>query len=88
MLEFKFTGRWERVHEELHEHEEELGGREVVVNISETKSQYPPSGKQKTLGELFKGRIGTVPFDPPDLSEKCGEKFTEILEEKYREGSL
>ena len=42
----------------------------------------------KTLAEKLVGRVGRINSGETDLSENCGEKFTDYLEAKKREGRL
>jgi hypothetical protein len=48
-----------------------------------------PFGSAKTLHDLLVGKIGLIRSDGKEaLSENCGERFTDYLEEKRREGRL
>jgi len=47
-------------------------------------AQQPP----KTMADLFAGRVGRIRTGNKNLSENCGEKFTDHLEAKRREGRL
>ncbi len=54
----------------------------------------PPAGDEirngpKTLADMFKGHIGGIASGGDEtLSERCGERFTEYLLQKRREGRL
>jgi hypothetical protein len=53
--------------------------------MPETKDEKGP----KNLAEALAGRIGTVHSGGKErLSENCGEKFTDYLVQKRREGRL
>ena len=41
-------------------------------------------GEGKTLYDAFAHVIGCASGGPPDLSERTGEKFAELLKRKYR----
>ena len=46
-------------------------------------------GAPKTLADLFRGRVGRVRSGGAErLSDHCGEKFAEYLEEKRRAGHV
>jgi hypothetical protein len=46
-------------------------------------------GEPKTLAQMFAGRIGRIHSGGTErLSEDCGERFTDYLEDKRREGRL
>jgi len=46
-------------------------------------------GRPRTLADLFRGRVGRVRSGGKErLSEDCGVKFAEYLEEKRRAGHL
>jgi hypothetical protein len=52
-------------------------------------SQETPRSGPKTLADLLKGRIGRIRSGSKEpLSKNCGEKFTEYLRQKKREGHL
>jgi hypothetical protein len=47
------------------------------------------AGGPKTLADLFAGRVGRIRSGGKEhLSEECGAKFTDYLEEKRRAGHL
>ncbi len=48
-----------------------------------------PATDAKSLADLFAGRVGTIKSGGTEaLSENCGERFTDYLEQKRREGRL
>jgi hypothetical protein len=53
-------------------------------------SPAPPAKKNaKTLADLFEGHIGGISSGSKEtLSENCGERFTDYLVQKRREGRL
>lgn len=63
--------------------------RGLYLDINE-----PKGFQDKTLAEVLAGRVGTVDSSerngggPSHLSEKTGERFTEHLVEKHRQGRL
>ncbi len=86
-------GTWE----ELQSHEAELSGRRVrlIVIDNDQDAAGVPTGtnessspKERTLAEVFAGRIGNVSFDPPDLSENVEQEFGKILRQKLQDGTL
>ena len=87
MLHLRFTGPWEKVRKELDEHEAELGGHEVTLDVSETDENSGKKQEARTLADALKGRVGRFSFDAPSATE-VKKVFGEILEEKYREGHL
>jgi hypothetical protein len=47
------------------------------------------TGDAKSLADLFRGKIGRIKSSGKEaLSENCGERFTDYLEEKRRKGIL
>lgn len=66
------------------------GPAEVVVRVTtrsgdKTTSETPP----QSLADLFAGRVGLIDSGGSEhLSRGCGEKFTDYLESKRRNGSL
>jgi hypothetical protein len=57
---------------------------------SEVPRTVPQEGEPpKTLADLFQGRLGRIASNGQEtLSEQCGERFTDYLEEKRKEGHL
>ena len=57
-------------------------------------AHLPPTSKPevenraKSLADLFAGRIGRFQSGKGAFSENCGERFTDYLEQKRREGRL
>ena len=77
-------GTWE----DIKLHDEELSGKEVRVTVLSPSILSNASGtgpKSMNLAEMLKGRTGLVSFEPSDLSENTGKKFTELLVEKHEE---
>lgn len=56
----------------------------------ETKQESSEQeGSPQTLADLFAGRVGRIRSNGQErLSEECGPKFTDYLEEKKRTGHL
>jgi hypothetical protein len=56
----------------------------------ETKQESSEQeGSPQTLADLFTGRVGRIRSNGQErLSEECGAKFTDYLEEKRRTGRL
>jgi len=69
-------GTWE----EILEHNAELAGQRVRLTILPDKSANYSA--KETLDQKLKGRVGTVHFQPSDLSERVGEAFTSLLDIK------
>jgi len=56
---------------------------------SETESQANQASGPRTLADLFAGRVGRIRSGGREyLSEECGAKFTDYLEEKRKVGHL
>jgi len=56
---------------------------------SETESQAKQASGPRTLADLFAGRVGRIRSGGREqLSEECGAKFTDYLEEKRKAGHL
>ena len=55
--------------------------RDAIVALAKAEGA---DGEGKTLYEAFAHVIGCASGGPPDLSERTGEKFTELLRRKYR----
>jgi len=69
-------GTWE----EIKKLDSSLTGRRFrLVAIPDPRSPDSADG-DPTLGKLFEGRIGTMSFDPPDLSERAKEHVAEAIE--------
>jgi hypothetical protein len=67
------------------------GGTTPVGWIAAHLPSKGPSeaGDAKSLADLFRGRIGRIKSSGQEiLSEKCGERFTDYLDEKRRKGIL
>lgn len=73
--------------EEIASQVEEYGKKRLrVIIISEDDTDQavtPPS-----LSDLLKGRLGRFDFGGVNLSSQTSRKFSELLEEKRREGHL
>ena len=61
---------------------------EESVPLKEARPPADVDSAARTLDKLLAGRTGRVHFQPSDLSENVGEKFTEYLEEKRRQSRL
>jgi len=60
----------------------------IVAHLPNDVSEESASGQQ-TMADLFAGRTGRIRSGgKEELSESCGEKFTDYLEEKRAEGRL
>jgi hypothetical protein len=56
---------------------------------SVTESQAKQANGPRTLADLFAGRVGRIRSGGREhLSEECGAKFTDYLEEKRKAGHL
>ncbi len=56
---------------------------------SETESQAKQANGPRTLADLFAGRVGRIRSGGREhLSEECGAKFSDSLEEKRKAGHL
>ncbi|MGK7927287.1 MAG: hypothetical protein AB4290_18925 [Spirulina sp.] len=72
-------GTWE----EILARASELTGKRVRLTILEEESRdRPPT---QSLAQLLQGRVGRVSFQPPNLSERTSETFTDLLVEKYED---
>ena len=65
----------------------------IAVHLLEPHGKKGIKGEQmghaKTLADLFAGRVGRIRSGGKErLSEECGAKFTDYLEEKRRSGHL
>lgn len=69
-------GTWE----EILQHSAQLAGHRVRLTILPDQSLNSPT--TETLEQKLKGRVGRVYFQPSDLSERVGEAFTELLNDK------
>jgi hypothetical protein len=71
---------------------EELGakpGDELEIALQplpplESGSDNGHSDESKPLADLFKDRVGRLHFDPADLSVNTGERFADLLVEKFQ----
>ena len=60
----------------------------IAAHLPEHAEPAPTNGA-KTLADLFAGHIGGFSSGSEEpLSENCGEKFTDYLQQKRREGRL
>lgn len=89
MTELVYEGTWE----EISRRAPELAKRRLRVTVlaeepSDAKGTSPSLEAGPSLAEAFAGRVGRLDFGPSDLSERTGEAFTDIIEEKHREGRL
>jgi len=58
-------------------------------HVPKPNGQTAPPAAKKTLRERLEGLIGNFSSGGQErLSENCGEKFTDYLEQKRREGRL
>jgi len=65
----------------------------IAAHLPEKAAPTPTStntdAPAKTLADLFAGRVGRIRTGKDErLSEDCGEKFTDYLEAKRRDGHL
>jgi len=65
----------------------------ITTHLPQTQQdkelRVEPATGPATLADLFAGRVGHIRSDGRQrLSEECGEKFTDYLEEKRRAGHL
>lgn len=77
MLPNPMEGSWE----EVQAHAAELKGHRVKLII--TDQEQP-----KTLADFLGSYIGAVNGSGENISENCGEKFTDYLIEKHKQGHL
>ncbi|MEX0641718.1 MAG: hypothetical protein WD468_03405 [Pirellulales bacterium] len=60
----------------------------IAAHLPISTPSMAPNGA-KTLADLFAGRVGLVESSGDEaLSENCGERFTDYLEQKRKEGRL
>ncbi len=72
-------GSWE----ELSARAEEFKNRgDLMLIIPGDDQEKTVVSNEMNLAEALKGKIGLVSFDPTDLSEDTGGKFTDLLREK------
>ena len=55
----------------------------LIVPGNAAPKNSPPK-EAMTLAEALQGRTGLVSFEPKDLSEETGKKFSDLLVEKHR----
>src|SRR6266508_1598120 len=65
----------------------------IAVHLLEARRKKEIEGERmshnRTLADLFAGRVGRIRSGGKErLSEECGAKFTDYLEEKRRSGHL
>jgi hypothetical protein len=81
-------GTWE----EVEVHAAELRGRRVRLTVlPDDHAKEPANGEtpaRTEVPEAFAGLIGGFHFGGANLSENTGEKFTDLLVEKHKEGQL
>lgn len=87
MLDLKFKGPWEKVRRELEEYDAELGGHDVTLTVSESDN-LPEQNSGETLADFLGDYIGCIEGTTESMSGNLGEKFTEYLTEKHKQGSL
>lgn len=56
----------------------------LLIIPGEVDQKHGISKQDMTLAEALKGRTGLVSFEPTDLSENTGQKFTDLLVEQYQ----
>jgi hypothetical protein len=60
-----------------------LGELTLIVPAEDARTQEKAASEQdKTLVELFAGRVGKLNFGPPDLASRAEEYFGQIVAEK------
>lgn len=75
----ELEGTWE----EILAHAPELAGHRLRVTVLESLETEQTETKRPSLAETLRGKIGILDGASPDLSQKTGEKFTSLMEEKY-----
>ena len=68
-----YEGTWE----EIASHASELTGRRVRLTV---EVRTPPC---YSLAEALKGKVGIIDEASLDLSNNTGQKFAELMQEKY-----
>ncbi len=76
MEQRSFEGTWEEI---LLQSPQLVGRRVRLTVLTDEASQLSSS---QTLDQLLEGRVGRVSFQPANLSERTGEAFADLLEEK------
>lgn len=65
------------------------GAGQIAVNGSSIEAEEPEEElAEGTLADLLAGRIGVVKGSGEAFSQNCGERFTEYVVKKHREGKL
>lgn len=67
---------------------EELAQETLRARLDFANPANNAQNSGRTLADLFAGRIGLIHGTAEALSENTGEKFTEHLVKKHREGHL
>ena len=75
----ELEGTWE----EILAHAPELAGHRLKVTVLEALETEQTEKKRPSLSETLRGKIGILDGASPDLSQKTGEKFASLMEEKY-----
>jgi hypothetical protein len=75
-------GTWEEVLARA----SELSGHRVRVTVldDDCADHQEQTEDPKNLAKVLQGRLGRLSFDVPDLSQKAGDIFTDILIEKRK----
>ena len=60
----------------------------IAARLAEGNVEIEAAKSAQTLADKLVGRVGRIHSGQGNLSETCGEKFTDYLEAKRREGRL
>lgn len=82
MTQTIYEGKWE----EIASHASELKGRQVRLTVLDQISDEGQISPCHSLAEALKGKVGIIEGASPNLSNHTGEKFAELIEEKYLKG--
>ncbi len=74
-----YEGTWE----EIASHASELKGRRVRLTVLDQIPDEVTIPPCHSLAEALKGKVGIIDEASPDLSTHTGEKFAELMQEKY-----
>jgi hypothetical protein len=73
-------GTWE----EVLTRSPELSGHRVRVTVLDDDYADHQTEDPQNLAKALQGRLGRLSFDVPDLSQKTGDIFTDMLVEKHK----
>ncbi len=74
-----YEGTWE----EIASHASELSGRRVRLTVLDQIPDEVRTPPCYSLAEALKGKVGIIDGASPDLSSHTGDKFAELMQEKY-----